>query len=276
MPQVDDLSRSLIAFEQNSTLVAVLEMSQQSWLAAGVIPGIDRHPLKKLTPDPAAVLQLLERWRAQAEQAGRPVKRIVLAFEAGRDGFWLARWLRARGVESYVIHSTSVAVSREHRRAKTDRLDTEMLIRVFLGWHLTVIRGGGVPTYVMALMPSPEWAHRLGTSPQKRITASWSASQAGATEYKAVVRVAHTDGGFPSGYECHATCNEVRADKVRGLPGKNKKKQSDSTLDRKVPMQGRDAPCGGAQHSWTRTPSAGQSRDRAGAGLRGSGKARGR
>jgi transposase len=134
MPQVDDLSRSLIAFEQNSTLVAVLEMSQQTWLAAGVIPGIDRHPLKKQAPDPAAVLQLLERWRAQAEQAGRPVKRIVLAFEAGRDGFWLARWLRARGVESYVIHSTSVAVSREHRRAKTDRLDTEMLIRVFLGW----------------------------------------------------------------------------------------------------------------------------------------------
>jgi len=116
------------------SLVAVLEMSQQSWLAAGVIPGIDRHPLKKLAPDPAAVLQLLERWRAQAEQAGRPVTRIVLAFEAGRDGFWLARWLRARGVESYVIHSTSVAVSREHRRAKTDRLDTEMLIRVFLGW----------------------------------------------------------------------------------------------------------------------------------------------
>ena len=62
------------------------------------------------------------------------MRRVVLVFEAGRDGFWLARWLRARGVEAYVVHSTSVAVSREHRRAKTDRLDTEMLIRVFLGW----------------------------------------------------------------------------------------------------------------------------------------------
>lgn len=134
MPAVDDLSRSLIAFEQNSTLAAVLEMSQQTWLAAGVVPGIDRHPLKKLSPDPEALLQLLERWRALAVQAGRPVTRIVLAFEAGRDGFWLARWLRARGIETYVIHSSSVAVSREHRRAKTDRLDTEMLIRVFLGW----------------------------------------------------------------------------------------------------------------------------------------------
>jgi transposase len=132
--QVDDLSRSLVAFEQNSTLVAVLEMGQWKWLAAGVVPGIDRRPLKKLDPDPEALLHLLLRWRDQAVQAGRSITRIVLAFEAGRDGFWLARWLRARGIEAHDIHSTSVAVSREHRRAKTDRLDTEMLIRVFLGW----------------------------------------------------------------------------------------------------------------------------------------------
>ena len=56
------------------------------------------------------------------------------AFEAGRDGFWLARWLRARGIEAHVIHAASVAVAREHRRAKTDRLDTEQLKRAFLGW----------------------------------------------------------------------------------------------------------------------------------------------
>ena len=67
-------------------------------------------------------------------RADRTITRIVLAYEAGRDGFWLARWLRARGVEVHVIHSTSVAVSREHRRAKTDRLDTAMLMRVFVGW----------------------------------------------------------------------------------------------------------------------------------------------
>jgi transposase len=134
MAQVDDLSRSFAAFEQNATLVAVLEMSQSSWLAAGVVPGVERRPLKKLDPDPAALLRLLEKWRDQAAKAGREVARVVLAFEAGRDGFWLARWLRARGIEAHVVHSTSVAVSREHRRAKTDRLDTEMLIRVFLGW----------------------------------------------------------------------------------------------------------------------------------------------
>jgi len=58
----------------------------------------------------------------------------LVAFEAGRDGFWLARWLRARDIEAHVIHASSVAVSREHRRAKTDRLDTELLKRSFLGW----------------------------------------------------------------------------------------------------------------------------------------------
>jgi len=67
-------------------------------------------------------------------RAGRTIGRIALAFEAGRDGFWLARWLQARDIEVHVVHSTSVAVSREHRRAKTDRLDTAMLMRVFLGW----------------------------------------------------------------------------------------------------------------------------------------------
>jgi hypothetical protein len=56
----DDLSRSLIAFEQNSTMVVMLEMSQSSWLAAGVVPGIERRPLKKLNPDPTALLRLLQ------------------------------------------------------------------------------------------------------------------------------------------------------------------------------------------------------------------------
>jgi transposase len=98
-------------------------MSQSSWLVAGIIPGVERQPLKKLEPDEQALLQLLQRWRAEAIEA-----------EAGRDGFWLARWLRARDAEAQVIHPTSVAVSREHRRAKTDRLDTEMLKRAFIGW----------------------------------------------------------------------------------------------------------------------------------------------
>ena len=83
--------------------------------------------MKKLEADEDELLKLLERWRAEAEKAGHKINRITVAFEAGRDGFWLARWLRARGIEAHVIHASSVAVSREHRRAKTDRLDTELL-----------------------------------------------------------------------------------------------------------------------------------------------------
>jgi len=134
MPQPNDLSRSLAAFQQDSTLVAVVEMSRSSWLVAGIVPGIGRHPLKKLDPSEEALLALLGRWRDEAAAAGCTITRLAVAFEAGRDGFWLARWLRARGVEAHVIHPTSVAVSREHRRAKTDRLDTELLKRAFLGW----------------------------------------------------------------------------------------------------------------------------------------------
>src|SRR6267378_3723910 len=129
-----DASRSLTALEQDSTIIAVIEMSQTKWLVAALVPGVERQPLKKFDAQEEMLLKLLHRWHCEAGQAGRNIKRIVVAFEAGRDGFWLARWLRARDVEAYVIHPTSVAVSREHRRAKTDRLDTELLKRSFLGW----------------------------------------------------------------------------------------------------------------------------------------------
>ena len=130
----NDLSRSLAALDLDHTLIAVIEMGASSWLVAGLVPGVERQPLKKLKTDEHALLALLERWRGEAVRSGYAITRIVVAYEAGRDGFWLARWLRAQGIEAHVIHAASVAVSREHRRAKTDRLDTELLKRAFLGW----------------------------------------------------------------------------------------------------------------------------------------------
>src|SRR5450432_3667043 len=134
MQKPNDLNQSRIVMKQDSTLIAVIEMSLSSWLVAGIVPGVERSPLKKLAVDESALLKLLHRWREEAAKAGHRVKRIAVAFEAGRDGFWLARWLSARDIEAHVIHASSVAVSREHRRAKTDRLDTELLKRAFLGW----------------------------------------------------------------------------------------------------------------------------------------------
>jgi transposase len=146
MPQSNDLSRSTVALCQGSTIIVVIEMSQSSWLVAGMLPGTERHPLKKLAPDEDELLRLLHRWRDEAARTGRKIDRVVVAYEAGRDGFWLARWLRARDIEAYVMHASSVAVSREHRRAKTDRLDTELLMRAFLGWaarRKTPLQHGG-------------------------------------------------------------------------------------------------------------------------------------
>jgi transposase len=170
--QRNDLSRSLVAFDQNSTLVSVIELSLKSWLVAGLVPGVERSPLKKQGADPDMLLALLHRWRAEAIKAGRQVERIVVGFEAGRDGFWLARWLRARGIESYVIHPTSIPVSREHRRAKSDRLDTQLLMRSVLGWlrgevkHCSMV---AIPTLAEEDARRPNREHEMLVKERSRI-----------------------------------------------------------------------------------------------------------
>ena len=89
MPQSkDDLSRSLVAFDQNSTVIALVELSSATWLVGGIIPGINRDPLKKLVPDQAALLKLVYRWRAMKPEtparrstaSPSPLKPAAMAF----------------------------------------------------------------------------------------------------------------------------------------------------------------------------------------------------
>ena len=87
MSKHNDLSRCLVALEQDATLIAEVEMGQSSWLVAGIVPGLDRYPLKKLGPDRDALLQLLHSWRNEASKAGHAIDRIAVAYEAVRDGF---------------------------------------------------------------------------------------------------------------------------------------------------------------------------------------------
>ena len=105
MLQSNDLSRSLAALNQDSTLVVVIEMGQSSWLVRGMIPGVARQPLKKLAPDEAGLLKLLHRWRSEAIRAGREIERIVVAYEAGRDGFWCAPRRRVSSMEEGSIQT---------------------------------------------------------------------------------------------------------------------------------------------------------------------------
>src|SRR5260370_41957564 len=78
--QVNDLSRSLTAFDPISTLVVVVEMSKANWLGSGVVPGVGRQPLKKREPYATALLRLMRRGRNDAGRAGRPISRVAPGF----------------------------------------------------------------------------------------------------------------------------------------------------------------------------------------------------
>ena len=106
------------AFDHNSTLVLALELSGKGWQVGAVLPGVTRRPRRSVAPrDVAGLLTQIERWKAEAQRAGRAV-RTVLAYEAGRDGFWIARCLRAHGIEVQIMHPASIPVERRGRRAK--------------------------------------------------------------------------------------------------------------------------------------------------------------
>ena len=82
MRQPNDLSRSLGALDQDSTLIAVIEMGQASWLVAGIVAGVNRHPLNKIATDQEQLLQVLRRWaprRASGAQAGWAIGRVITA-----------------------------------------------------------------------------------------------------------------------------------------------------------------------------------------------------
>src|SRR5258705_1819242 len=125
MQKLNDLSRSPSPLDPDGTLIAVIELSLLSWLVAGIVPGVERQPLKKLAVDESALLKLLHRWREEAAKAGHRIKRIAVAFEADRDGFLIACLLSARDIEAPVIHASSGAVSREDRRGQNRPLRTQ-------------------------------------------------------------------------------------------------------------------------------------------------------
>ena len=122
------------AFDHDSTLVLALELSGKGWEVGAVLPGATRRPRRGLAPrDVDGLLKQIERWKTEAQRSGRTVRRTVLAYEAGRDGFWIARSLLAHGIEVQIMHPASIPVERR-RRAKTDRIDLDMLLRTLLAW----------------------------------------------------------------------------------------------------------------------------------------------
>ncbi|MDB5973277.1 MAG: transposase [Nevskia sp.] len=132
------------------TIFVAIELSQKSWLVTLHSPERDRISRHKLEGgDHAGLLALIEKTRSRAEQKLGSAVRIASCYEAGYDGFWLHRLLLAVGIMNFVFDAASIPVEQRGRRAKTDRIDGELLLRTLMA-HLRgeprVVRIVRVPT----------------------------------------------------------------------------------------------------------------------------------
>src|ERR1700751_1180954 len=135
MAHSSDTRSDPIALDFDSTLVLAIELSNTSWVLAAQVPGLPRVKAKPSIEPPAeALLAAVEGDRARARAAGKTVQRVVATYEASWSGFWLARWLARRGVETHLVQPSSVPVDRRSRRAKSDGIDAELLLRTLLAW----------------------------------------------------------------------------------------------------------------------------------------------
>jgi len=112
-----------------------IELSTMSWVVAFNTPlseKISRHALSGCKWK--RLLELIEEVRARvSRETGRAVE-VVSCYEAGYDGFWLHRKLEAHGIRNYVIDPASLQVDRRARRVKTDRSDTDRLLRSLMAY----------------------------------------------------------------------------------------------------------------------------------------------
>jgi transposase len=117
------------------TLVLAIEVSNKSWVLAAQVPGLPHTKAKRtIDPEAEALLAAIAGYRTRAVATGCSIERVIAVYEAGWSGFWLARWLMRHGVEVYVVQPSSVPVDRRMRRAKSDGIDSELLLRTLLAW----------------------------------------------------------------------------------------------------------------------------------------------
>ena len=136
---------------ENKVLIAI-ELSVSSWFVAVRLPGSEKSRLHRVEGgDTTALLALIRDLRSRAETKLRHAADVACCFEAGRDGFWLHRLLTAHGAIAYVLEPTSILVNRRARRAKTDRLDAEGMLRVLAAWL-----GGDRQVCSIVRVPTPE------------------------------------------------------------------------------------------------------------------------
>jgi transposase len=164
MSSTTDPCQPTTAHPAPAPIFASLELSRSRWLVTVIMPGGDKMS-KYSVPggDGRALLGLLSRLRARAERHAAPPLSIVTIQEAGFDGFWIHRLLQANGIESHVVEPASIAVPRRHRRAKTDAIDGEALLRTLMAF-----KRGEPRVCSMVVPPSPEAEDRRRVSRERR------------------------------------------------------------------------------------------------------------
>src|SRR2546421_10416644 len=124
-------------------IVVSLELSRSTWLVTSLSPGkgekMSRHSVT--AGDVAGLLTLFAEFKRKAEVRTGQSYPIITIQEAGLDGFWLHRVLQQNGIESHVVDPASIATPRRRRRAQTDRLDGETLLRALLAYKRGEPRG---------------------------------------------------------------------------------------------------------------------------------------
>ena len=105
--------------DYDTTIIGALEMSEKKWVLAVQLPGVKRHTRHVSGASGEELATLIERLRARCAASGHPIARVILTHEAGREGFWLVRFLMRRDVEVHVMQPSSLPVDRRARRAKT-------------------------------------------------------------------------------------------------------------------------------------------------------------
>lgn len=135
MSQTISSATPAVKVDYDATLIMAVETSSKSWVVGAHVPGLGHLKAKQtIVPAAAALATAIDGYRRRASAAGKSIDRVIVVYEAGYGGFWLARWLIARGVEVHVIQPSSVPVERLKRRAKSDKIDADLLLRTLLAW----------------------------------------------------------------------------------------------------------------------------------------------
>jgi len=131
MQATDPTSTTRNKSSDQATIFVSLELSRAVWLVTALVPGGNQKMSRHQVPggDLAGLLGRFAELQRKAQARTCELPRIVVIQEAGLDGFWIHRALVSEGIESHVVDPASIAVSRRHRRAKTDRIDGEALVR---------------------------------------------------------------------------------------------------------------------------------------------------